>query len=200
MDDVRARILARRARFLAVALAACGAPGKTGTPVDVPTGGADAGAPVPQEVVADAGSPGDGSAGAAEMGPPDPMDAGARVVVSVCLSIVLAPHLFFRPRDAHLDPRELPMLDAVAMTLAQHAEIVRVEVRGHVDGTEPTAVGLARARAARDYLVSKGVDPARLVTRNVGNAEPLADESTALGRAKNRRVDWRILLPDGGVP
>ena len=43
------------------------------------------------------------------------------------------------------------------------------------------------------YLVSKGVDPNRIYTEGKGKANPIADNKTAAGRAKNRRVELEIV-------
>jgi outer membrane protein OmpA-like peptidoglycan-associated protein len=45
----------------------------------------------------------------------------------------------------------------------------------------------------RDYLVNKGIAEDRLAVRGYGEAEPIADNSTATGKAQNRRVVLRIL-------
>ena len=50
-----------------------------------------------------------------------------------------------------------------------------------------------RAAAVRDYLVSQGVDPARMVTKGMGETMPIADNTTRAGRAANRRVQVLVL-------
>jgi outer membrane protein OmpA-like peptidoglycan-associated protein len=46
-----------------------------------------------------------------------------------------------------------------------------------------------RAQAIVDYLVSRGIDPSRLVAKGNGSARPVASNKTPEGRAKNRRTD-----------
>lgn len=68
------------------------------------------------------------------------------------------------------------------------------EVAGHTDsvGSKATNQTLSEARAAAvvAYLSSKGVDAARLSARGFGETKPIADNSTAEGRAQNRRVTF----------
>ena len=76
-----------------------------------------------------------------------------------------------------------------------------IRVEGNTDnvGDESWNQGLSerRARAIVDYLVSRGVDPRRLVARGNGSAKPLAGNHTAEGRARNRRTDI-LFIPAGG--
>ena len=49
-----------------------------------------------------------------------------------------------------------------------------------------------RVQVIFDYLVSQGIDPARLTTAAYGESQPIADNATAEGRALNRRVEFQI--------
>jgi OOP family OmpA-OmpF porin len=70
---------------------------------------------------------------------------------------------------------------------------VRVEIGGHTDSTGTDAYNLdlsqRRAESVRNYLVKKGIDPSRLQARGYGETQPVADNGTSAGRAKNRRVE-----------
>ncbi len=46
--------------------------------------------------------------------------------------------------------------------------------------------------SGRDYLVKKGVDSTRISGQGFGETKPIADNKTAEGRAKNRRVELKI--------
>lgn len=83
-------------------------------------------------------------------------------------------------------------LDEAAKVLGENPT-VKLNVEGHTDGVGSAAYnqGLSerRAKAVVAYLVSKGVDGARLNPVGYGKSKPVATNDTAEGRAKNRRVD-----------
>ncbi len=87
-------------------------------------------------------------------------------------------------------------LDAVAASLVANPD-VRIEVAGHTDNTGSVSLNQrlsqARAAAVRAYLARRGVAPARMVARGYGPTDPVAPNSTAEGRAQNRRVELRRL-------
>ncbi len=68
-----------------------------------------------------------------------------------------------------------------------------MRIIGHTDNVGTDAVNdplsLQRAQSARDYLVARGVNPNRVTIQGRGEREPVASNSTADGRAQNRRVE-----------
>jgi OmpA-OmpF porin, OOP family len=72
-----------------------------------------------------------------------------------------------------------------------------VEVAGHTDSDGAAATNLVlserRALTVHDYLIRGGISPSRLNARGYGESEPLADNTSAEGKAENRRVELRIL-------
>jgi OOP family OmpA-OmpF porin len=72
----------------------------------------------------------------------------------------------------------------------------RVAFEGHTDsiGTERYNQGLSerRANSARDYVSKKGISASRITTRGFGESKPIADNKTADGRSKNRRVEVKV--------
>ena len=73
---------------------------------------------------------------------------------------------------------------------------MKVEVAGHTDSTGAEefnqALSERRAQSVSDYLVSEGVNADNLSVRGYGESQPIADNGTVEGRARNRRVELRI--------
>lgn len=94
--------------------------------------------------------------------------------------------------SAALRPDAIAILDQAAATLKEWGE-VKVEVAGHTDSVSSDAynqkLSERRAEAVRAYLIGKGVAAERLTAKGYGEAQPIADNTTAEGRAKNRRVE-----------
>lgn len=97
---------------------------------------------------------------------------------------------------ADLQPNTKKDLDLLAKLMLQYKSI-RVEIAGHCDsiGTDEVNQKLSelRAKAAADYLSSKGIDKERITTIGYGETRPIAPNSTSEGRARNRRVEFRII-------
>jgi outer membrane protein OmpA-like peptidoglycan-associated protein len=90
------------------------------------------------------------------------------------------------------------ILDQVAALLKQHSELKRVRVEGHTDNVGGAGynkdLSQRRARSVVRYLVDKGgVAADRLEFAGYGFERPVASNGTAVGRSKNRRVDFTIL-------
>jgi outer membrane protein OmpA-like peptidoglycan-associated protein len=93
--------------------------------------------------------------------------------------------------------QSFPVLDEIAGILSAHREIAKIRVEGHTDdvgsATYNKDLSERRAQSVVRYLVAKGVDRGRLVAAGFGEERPIAPNKTALGRAKNRRVEFTIL-------
>lgn len=100
----------------------------------------------------------------------------------------------FATGSAQLTPGSLAVLDTIAQSLIALPD-VRVEIGGHTDnvGSVQVNVNLSRARAqsVMDYLVRRGVPSARLSAVGYGPRVPVAPNTSAAGRAQNRRVELR---------
>lgn len=72
-----------------------------------------------------------------------------------------------------------------------------VIVVGHTDSIGTDAynlkLGERRANAVKAYLISKGLEKGRVYTESKGESQPVADNKTAQGRAKNRRVEIEVV-------
>jgi len=104
----------------------------------------------------------------------------------------------FDTGSAAIKPQLRAVLDPFANSLRDDS-IDRLMIVGHTDSTGSDAVNnplsLARAQSVRDYLVSRGVASARVETAGRGDREPVADNATDAGRAKNRRVEIFLREP-----
>lgn len=85
-----------------------------------------------------------------------------------------------------------PILDQFAQGLSQQTSM-EVKIVGHTDNTGSDAINnplsVNRAQSARDYLVARGVSSQRISIDGRGSREPIADNATEAGRARNRRID-----------
>ncbi|MHB8708854.1 MAG: OmpA family protein [Desulfuromonadales bacterium] len=91
-----------------------------------------------------------------------------------------------------------PILDRFATTLNQNP-VTTVTIIGHTDSTGSDAINnplsVNRAASTRDYLVARGVATNRIAIDGRGSREPIADNNTIDGRAKNRRVEIFVAEP-----
>lgn len=109
-------------------------------------------------------------------------------------TIILDNVLFDFDKTA-IKPDGAKVLDRLIAFLKENPDR-KVELEGHTDsvGTDQYNQGLSERRAAsvRDYVVKGGVDKGRIATRGFGESKPIADNKTADGRAKNRRVEIKV--------
>ena len=98
----------------------------------------------------------------------------------------------FDTGKATLRPESLGRLDLVVEFMA-HKKNMRIEISGHTDNAGKKKANQVlsekRAQACRDYLVSKGIEPGRIVTRGYGDERPIASNDTEQGRQRNRRIE-----------
>lgn len=107
--------------------------------------------------------------------------------------ITLSGAVIFASGKADLLPAARAKLDQVAAALKQGEPDSQFVVEGYTDsrGSQALNEELSARRAAtvRDYLVSQGVEAARITSKGLGPSNPVADNATAEGRANNRRVE-----------
>nr|WP_145551604.1 OmpA family protein [Variovorax boronicumulans] len=108
------------------------------------------------------------------------------------LKLNIPSDISFDTGRADIRPALRPILDQFANGLRDQPN-TEVRIIGHTDSTGSDAVNdplsLQRANSARDYLTARGVDPRRILTAGRGSHEPIAENNSDAGRAKNRRVE-----------
>lgn len=110
--------------------------------------------------------------------------------------VTFAADAFFDFDKSVLKPEAKAKLDdLVAKTKAVALEVI-IAV-GHTDEVGADAynqkLSVARSEAVKAYLVSKGIEKNRVYTEGKGEKQPVADNKTAEGRAKNRRVEIEVV-------
>jgi outer membrane protein OmpA-like peptidoglycan-associated protein len=106
-----------------------------------------------------------------------------------------AQNIFFATGSAKLLSKSNASLNSVVSILNDNPGY-KVDIDGHTDNVG-TAVknqqlSEARANSVKIYLKSKGIDEARMIATGYGFDKPVADNKTAAGRSKNRRVEMRL--------
>ncbi len=100
-------------------------------------------------------------------------------------------NIYFNSGKSTIKTESYSDLDKLAAILIAHPE-VKASIEGHTDSQGDNTMNLnlskARAKAAKDYLIKKGVKADHLSSEGFGETKPVADNGTSAGRAKNRRV------------
>jgi len=109
---------------------------------------------------------------------------------------VVLNNILFETGKSVLTAASYAELDRLLGIMNENA-LMKIEISGHTDntGSEPinSKLSEARAKAVVDYLVQKGIDRTRMNFRGYGSSQPIADNTSAAGRTKNRRVEFKIL-------
>ena len=114
----------------------------------------------------------------------------------VAQKVTFAADAFFDFNKSVLKPEAKAKLDDLTGKLKGISLEVIIAV-GHTDAIGGEAynqkLSVRRAEAVKAYLVSKGIEPNRVYTEGKGKKQPVADNKTAEGRAKNRRVEIEVV-------
>lgn len=131
-----------------------------------------------------------------EIESPPPLSKSAIECQQRFASLLSEATIEFNSGQATIKPGSYPLLDRLA-DVAKKCPGARFEVAGHTDASgDPkfnSRLSQARAEAVRRYLQERGVLAERMVARGYGDTQPIADNSTATGRMKNRRVEIIII-------
>jgi outer membrane protein OmpA-like peptidoglycan-associated protein len=105
--------------------------------------------------------------------------------------------VYFAFNKDSIDPVSYPLLDQVARFIREHPELGPIRIDGHTDDVGNPQYNLElsqrRARAILEYLGTQGVPVERLSPVGYGKRCPLQDNTTEVGRATNRRVDFILV-------
>jgi outer membrane protein OmpA-like peptidoglycan-associated protein len=119
--------------------------------------------------------------------PLQPLEANATIVLH---------NIFFESKQYTLEPASQIELDKLVKLLEENAALV-TEISGHTDnvGSDKDNLLLSenRAKAVVAYLTQKGIAASRLRAKGYGETQPLADNDTEEGRAKNRRTQFKVI-------
>ncbi len=129
--------------------------------------------------------------------PGDAANAGCPVIKQEAVKKIeyAARNIFFATGKSVLLAKSRKPLDDVAAILNETKDL-KLDVDGYTDNSgkagKNQVLSQSRADAVKKYLVSKGVDESRLMATGHGPDSPMADNKTAAGRAKNRRVELHL--------
>jgi iron complex outermembrane recepter protein len=108
---------------------------------------------------------------------------------------VAAQNIQFAPGSAKLLAKSYKPLNDVVDILNQYPDL-KLDVEGHTDNTgvaeKNQALSQSRADAVKAYITGKGISANKLVAAGYGQDKPIADNKTAAGKAKNRRVELKL--------
>ena len=112
------------------------------------------------------------------------------------IRLIMPGNITFKTDSADINSSFYPVLNSVAKVLNKYSNST-VMVSGHTDntGTAEYNLNLSRERAdsVASYLQGQGVKSSRFEVMGLGYSNPIASNSTATGRAQNRRVEIKII-------
>ncbi len=105
-------------------------------------------------------------------------------------------NIYFEVGKANLNTKVSSDLDKLIQFLKDNPE-AKLEIQGHTDnkGKSEMNIKLSQSRASSvvEYLSNNGIESSRLIAKGYGSSQPVAENATAAGRAKNRRVVMKVL-------
>lgn len=117
---------------------------------------------------------------------PDPRDVARALSLQV---------VNFEVDKAVIPDANKPLLDN-AVALMEQVPNMKLMIIGHTDKTADADYNMKlsqeRAESMKEYLVAQGADPSKLMTKGMGETDPIADNSTEQGRFRNRRIEFMV--------
>ncbi len=109
---------------------------------------------------------------------------------------VVLNNILFETGKSVLTQGSYAELDHLLNIMNENA-LMKIEISGHTDKTGSEQINFKlsenRAKAVVDYLAGKGIDRSRIESKGYGSLQPVDDNATSQGRARNRRVEFKIL-------
>jgi OOP family OmpA-OmpF porin len=127
----------------------------------------------------------------------NPSKHGCPLVVLTEKEIEINEQVQFEVDRAVIRPASDALLNQIAQMLKDHPEIKKLEIQGHTDNTGPKQhnkiLSGSRAEAVRKALIKRGVKENLLVAKGFGQENPLVENDSDANKAKNRRVQFKII-------
>ncbi len=109
---------------------------------------------------------------------------------------IILKNVFFGTNSSELRPESLIELEKLYQLLFDNPKM-KIRLNGHTDneGSDIDNLILSdkRAHAVKNYLISKGIDSARLEAKGYGETQPIADNTSFEGRKQNRRTEFVVI-------
>ena len=125
----------------------------------------------------------------------DPANSGCKAKQLARITdsgIEISDTVYFKVDQGVIQKKSFPLLENVAQVLKNHPEVGLMRIEGHTDARGDDGhnqlLSEKRAQAVLEFLVQRGIARERLTARGFGETQPIGDNKTAAGRAKNRRV------------
>lgn len=127
--------------------------------------------------------------------PAPPMKAAEKRIIEKAFA-----SLEFATGKDIIKPKSLPSLNDLAKLLIQHKDEWTLKLAGHTDNDGDAENNMLlsekRSKAVKNYLVKKGAFEEKIIAEWFGQTMPIADNATAKGKQKNRRVEMKIVFTE----
>jgi len=105
-------------------------------------------------------------------------------------------NVFFDHNKHVLKPESYSELNRLAKFIKENKNL-KIEISGHTDNVGTTQynkqLSQKRANAVKNYLVTKNCTSSKLISKGYGETKPISDNDTDIGKAKNRRVEFKVV-------